>query len=288
MISDDIRNFLSALLLVVGGLLPIVNPVGSAPMFIAMTRGSDLATRQVLALKIAVNTFILILGSLIFGAYVLKVFGLSVAVVQVAGGAVLCALGWNLLNQDDDGTPVPVASAGADTGKVFLRAFYPLTLPLTVDPGAISVAITLGANHAHGVQRVIIGFLAGITGTAIIALSVWLAYRYAQRVAHWLGHTRVMVVLRLSAFIVLCIGVEITWNGIRALASELTFAPPVATAPASATGGTAAASTSSTAPVTRPGPAPVWGAPPSPASSSAPPGGSPAESTSQPPRTGTP
>jgi multiple antibiotic resistance protein len=109
---------------------------------------------------------------------------------------------------------------------MIMRAFYPLTLPLTVDPGAISVAVTIGANHAHGVERVVIAFLAGITGTAIISASVWLAYRYAPRVAKWLGHTRVMVVLRLSAFIVLCIGVEITFNGVRSLASEIAFAPP--------------------------------------------------------------
>jgi len=228
MFSDDLSHFLGALLLIVGGLLPIVNPVGSAPMFLAMTRGSDAATRQLLALKVAVNSFILIMGSLIFGAYVLRVFGLSVPVVQVAGGAVLCALGWNLLNSEPAS---PVESQPATGDQVFMRAFYPLTLPLTVDPGAISVAITLGANHARGVERVLIAFAAGLLGTAVIAVSVWLAYRYAERVAHWLGHTRVMVVLRLSAFIVLCIGIEITWNGIRALVSELPFAPPGATAP---------------------------------------------------------
>jgi len=228
-LSDDFRHYLTALLLVVGGLLPIVNPIGSAPMFLAMTHGADKDARTVLALKIAINSFLLIMGSLIFGAYVLKVFGLSVAVVQVAGGAVLCALGWNLLNSEPS---QPVASQPVSTDLVFLRAFYPLTLPLTVDPGAISVAITIGANHAHGVERVVIGFLAGISGTALISLSVWLAYRYAERVAKWLGHTRVMVVLRLSAFIVLCIGVEITWNGVKALASELSFAPPTASTPA--------------------------------------------------------
>ncbi len=248
MVAEDIRHFLTALLLVVGGLLPIVNPLGSAPMFLAMTRGADLATRQQLALKIAINTFILIMGSLIFGAYVLKVFGLSVPVVQVAGGAVLCALGWNLLHQEDN-APV-TTDAPMDTGKVFMRAFYPLTLPLTVDPGAISVAITVGANHAHGIDRVIIGFVAGVTGTALISVCVWLAYRYAQRVAHWLGHTRVVVVLRLSAFIVLCIGVQITWNGIRALASELSFTPPAAAAPATprAEGGATAVPTTPASP----------------------------------------
>jgi multiple antibiotic resistance protein len=228
MLSDDARHFLTALLLVVGGILPIVNPVGSAPMFLAMTHGASESTRGVLALKVAVNSFILIMGSLIFGAYVLKVFGLEVAVVQVAGGAVLCALGWNLLNSE----PVMQVDTPATPDVVLLRAFYPLTLPLTVDPGAISVAITIGANHARGVERVVIALLAGITGTAIIAGSVWLAYRYAERVAKWLGHTRMMVVLRLSAFIVLCIGVEITWNGVKELASGVSFAPPAAPAPA--------------------------------------------------------
>ena len=223
--AEDLRHFLYALLLVVAGLLPIVNPVGSAPLFLAMTHGADAAARQKLALKVAVNAFVLLLGSLIFGAFVLKIFGLSVPVVQVAGGAVLCALGWKMLNED---TPPPAEAPTVSEDVVILKAFYPLTLPLTVDPGAIAVAITLGANHAHGVERIVVGFIAGILGTALIALCVWLAYRYAERVAHWLGHTRVMVVLRLSAFIVLCIGVEITWNGVKGLAAELQFAPPAA------------------------------------------------------------
>jgi multiple antibiotic resistance protein len=229
--SEELRYFLTALLLVVGGILPIVNPIGSAPMFLAMTHGADVQTRTELATKIAINSFLLIMGSLIFGAYVLKVFGLSVAIVQVAGGAVLCALGWNLLNSEpattNPGTPIPGET-------MIMRAFYPLTLPLTVDPGAISVAVTIGANHARGVERIVMAFLGGLTGTAIIAASVWLAYRYAPRVAQWLGHTRVMIVLRLSAFIVLCIGVEITWNGIKSLASDLSFAPPHAAQPAPA------------------------------------------------------
>lgn len=227
MFADETRIFLTAFLLVVGGILPIVNPVGTAPMFLAMTHGADAETRQMLAFKVAVNAFILLMGSLLFGAFVLRLFGLSIPVVQVAGGAVLCALGWNLLNSE---VPAPAESEPIPGNVAVLRAFYPLTLPLTVDPGAIAVAVTIGANHPHGIERLLIGLAAAIAGTAVIALSVWLCYRYAQRVALLLGHTRMMVVLRLSAFIVLCIGVEITWNGIRALAAEL----PFATAPARA------------------------------------------------------
>ena len=218
-------------LLVVGSLLPIVNPLGSAPIFLVMTRGSDEATRHKLAVQVAFNSFILLFASMVFGTLVLKLFGLSVPVVQIAGGAVLCALGWNLLNKDQpaptDAEPVP--------GEVMIaRAFYPLTLPVTVDPGAIAVAITVGANHAHGVERVVIAIIASILGLGLIAFTVWLAYHSAERVARWLGHTRVMVILRLSAFIVLCIGVEIMWNGIKALAPEITSGNAAVTTPAKA------------------------------------------------------
>jgi multiple antibiotic resistance protein len=95
---------------------------------------------------------------------------------------------------------------------------------LTVDPGAISVAVTIGANHSSNITKVLIALAGAIIGVAIISASVWLTYRYAERVALWLGHTRLMVVLRLSAFIVLCIGVQIAWNGVRALVEELPFA----------------------------------------------------------------
>lgn len=232
-ISADLRNFVVAFALVVAGLLPIVNPVGSAPMFLAMTAGSSPNARRELAWKIAINSFLLLMGSLIFGAFVLKLFGLSVPVVQLAGGAVLCALGWNLLTHE---TPLPTDVAPLPDDMALMRAFYPLTLPLTVDPGAISVAITLGANRAHGVERVLVAFVASLCAVALIAVIVFLAYRYAERVSKWLGHSRTMVVLRLSAFIVLCIGVEIAWNGAKALLAEVPFATvPGVASPANGT-----------------------------------------------------
>jgi len=140
MTFDDLRMLIGPFLLVVGSLLPIVNPLGSAPIFLVMTRGSDEATRHKLAVQVAFNSFILLFASMVFGTLVLKLFGLSVPVVQIAGGAVLCALGWNLLNKDQpaptDAEPVP--------GEVMIaRAFYPLTLPVTVDPGAGSTTAVI-------------------------------------------------------------------------------------------------------------------------------------------------
>ncbi len=99
MFDEDLQQLIRAILLVVGAILPIVNPVGSAPMFLAMTHGADSTTRRTLAGLVAVNSFVLLLGSLIFGNFVLRLFGLSVPVVQLAGGLVLCSLGWRLLTE---------------------------------------------------------------------------------------------------------------------------------------------------------------------------------------------
>lgn len=231
MFDEDLQQLIRAILLVIGAILPIVNPVGSAPMFLAMTHGADSRTRSALAGLIAVNSFVLLLASLIFGNFVLRLFGLSVPVVQLAGGLVLCSLGWRLLT-DEAPTAMPVAlPQGVDA---ISRAFYPLTLPLTVDPGAISVAVTIGANHSSSITRILIAIVGATIGVAVISGTVWLTYRYAERVAAWLGHTRLMIVLRLSAFIVLCIGVQIAWNGVRALVEELPFAASNVATPAAA------------------------------------------------------
>src|SRR5262247_3983973 len=104
MVDEDLRHLIAVFLLVVGAMLPIVNPVGSAPMFLALTRGADTDTRATLARHIAINSFLLLIGSLIVGNFVLRLFGLSVAVVQLAGGLVLCWLGAKLLTDDSPTT----------------------------------------------------------------------------------------------------------------------------------------------------------------------------------------
>ena len=106
MIWSDFAQLASAILLIVGAVLPVVNPLGDAPIFLNMTHGCDEATRAKLARRIALYSFVLLLGSMLFGSFVLRLFELSIPIVQVAGGAVVCALGWKLL--DDDPTPADV------------------------------------------------------------------------------------------------------------------------------------------------------------------------------------
>jgi len=213
MFRSDFGQLTGAILLMVGALLPVVNPLGDAPIFLRMTPGCDELTRADLAKRIAFYSFILLLGAMLVGSFVLRLFGLSIPIVS--------ALGWKLLAAENP-KPADVIPDLIHAKTIALgRAFAPLTMPLTIDAGVVSVAITVGANHAHTIEHALIQLLAALIGAALIALLILLTYRYAQRVGKRIGHTGMMVVVRLSAFIMLCIGVGITWNGVKALLAEI-------------------------------------------------------------------
>ncbi len=220
MIWSDVTHLGGAILLILGALLPVVNPLGDAPIFLKMTPGCGEETRALLARRIALYSFFLVLGSLLFGTFVLVVFGLSIPVVQVAGGAVVCALAWKVLGDMPDSVEAKLAPAQAKS-IALERAITPLTLPMTIDAGAMSVAITVGAFHAQSLKNVVIHLLADVFGAAVIGLCILLTYRYAHRLSGKIGHTGTMVLIRLSAFMMLCIGVGIVWNGIKSLLMEI-------------------------------------------------------------------
>jgi multiple antibiotic resistance protein len=213
-ITDDLRQFLESTLLALAALLPIVNPLGAAPVYLAKTVDLSADEHADLARRVAVNCFVLLLASLLIGAYVLDFFDLSVPIVQVAGGLVVCSLAWSLLNQPDEPLEwVHDAAKPVRQADLRVRAFYPLTMPLIVGPGSISVAITIGANQSHGMRTLIVDSLAHAAGAFLVALTVFVTLRYADRIMRGLGPTGTAVLLRLSAFILLCIGVQIIWNG---------------------------------------------------------------------------
>lgn len=155
---------------------------------------------------------------MLIGSHILDFFGLSVPVVQIGGGLVVMSAGWKLLNAEPEQTRSN-AEKKISRQDIAARAFYPLTLPLTVGPGSISVAITLGAGEVH--QDQITRLISCIIGPLLVAITIFLSYRFAETIARVLGDTAMNVIVRLGSFILLCIGVAITWNGIRGLLHSL-------------------------------------------------------------------
>jgi multiple antibiotic resistance protein len=216
-LPHPISLLIETFLLVVGALFPIVDPLGNTPIFLLLTRGSSTAMRTALARKIAMNGFFLLVGSLLIGTHILAFFGISLPVVQVGGGMIVISTGWALLNQKDDEPDDAAAQEAASESAISKQAFYPLTLPLTVGPGSISVAITVGANRPPGSETSWYLPIASILGAAVIAVTIYLSYRFAAQIARALGQTAMNVIIRLSSFILLCIGVQIVWNGASTL-----------------------------------------------------------------------
>jgi multiple antibiotic resistance protein len=211
---------IKSLFLILSALFPIVDPLGGSPIFLAMTRDYSPGTRRALSWRIAMNSFFLLVGSYFIGTDILTFFGISLPVVQVGGGLIVISTGWSLLKRGSSDDQKG-AKRNLEPEDPFHNAFYPLTLPLTVGPGSISVAITLGANAPHHQGFDLLGILTAIVGSVLLAASIFLCYAFADRLARIFGPTGMTVILQLTSFLLVCIGVQIAWNGVSALLVSL-------------------------------------------------------------------
>lgn len=204
-------------------LLPVVNPFGSALMILGLVGAAPAPVYRQLARKIAIRTTLFFAVIELVGAALLTFFGISLPVVQVAGGLVLASMGWSLLNQQDAPTsPVQTDAAGTSFAAIEEKVFYPLTFPITVGPGCIVVMLTLSA-HAS-VKSIVDDVVAhlGVFG-AVIALSVvvFYSYAYAPKITERVSPQTAHGILRVIAFVLLCIGVQITSNGVQEIVKNL-------------------------------------------------------------------
>lgn len=204
----------------VAALLPVVNPLGSAVIFLSVSAGLSERTIKNLCLRIAINAFVLLTVVLLTGSWILRFFGISVPIVQIGGGLVVGYLSWTLLHHiGHDGKYTHYHVRNDQDAETM--SFYPLTMPLTADPGAIAVALALGA---HGIRstfyKTITMQIGAVLGIGVVATCIYFAYVYAHRVTRSLGPAGMQVIFRLSAFINLCIGLEIIWQGVSGLMFE--------------------------------------------------------------------
>lgn len=201
-------------------LFSIINPLGSAFVFFAITRALPLRERERLAGRVGLYTWVTLLVALFGGLYLLSFFGISLPVLRVAGGIIVALTAWQLLSTSDDPmqSTLPSLAEGRNAAQL---AFYPLTMPLTVGPGSISVAITLAANApSHLSERLTASAISALAVT-LIAVTVYLCYRYADRLTRLLGATGTGIIVRISGFLLFCIGIQIFWFGAQELLRSL-------------------------------------------------------------------
>ncbi|GLS15633.1 MULTISPECIES: MarC family protein [Hydrogenophaga] len=215
--------FGKSFLFVFAALLPILNPAATAPIFLGLTEGASGRTRALLARRIARNLVSLLLGSMLVGSYVLDFFGIALPIVRVGGGLIVAAMAWRLLNTTHATQDSRTELAEAFTPEQARRqAFYPLTFPVSCGPGSIAAAITVGVSlHDPRLTLSLARMGGGALALVAIGALVYLAFRYAERLLRPLGEAGTVIFLRLTAFILLCLGVQIVWDGVSELALGL-------------------------------------------------------------------
>ena len=195
-----------------GTLFAIINPYGLAFVFLNRTMSLSDRERAIIARQVAIYAFGVLAVSNFAGTTILEFFGVSLSALRIAGELVVAVSGWTMLNQDHDNDG-RMATSTNNLEAVRREAFFPLTVPLTTGPGTIATAITLAASRDQSGSR-ILAYLISIGAALLVAAAIYHAYARVSRMARFLGLEGTQVITRLSAFLLLCVGVQITMTGI--------------------------------------------------------------------------
>ncbi|MFT8790256.1 MarC family protein [Komagataeibacter saccharivorans] len=211
-----------AFLMAFPALFSIVNPLGAALIFAQVTSGHDRHLCIALARQVAFYSAMLMLASIWIGGSVLSFFGISINALRIAGGLVVAVRAWSLLQAPETEEARKQAQATQNnhaqiSSNMMGQAFFPLTMPFTVGPGTIAVAIALGSEGPTGGSHIVFYGVLSIAALLVAAI-VWAAYAYAEQLLCLLGKTGTRIVSRLAALILLSIGVQILITGVQGVA----------------------------------------------------------------------
>lgn len=212
-------TIIQSLVVVPLALLPVINPMSSAPVFVATAGRSQEVTQQ-LARQVAINSWYVIVASIVMGAEVLNLFGISLPIVRIAGGLLVAYTGWRMLNNVEQDEVQVVAAQEAvqlSEAEIIRRSFFPITFPLTTGPGTIAASIALGTQIPRTPLQFAIGVVAAVVGAALTAFILYLIFKHAATLLERLGDIGTLVMLRMMAFILVCIGIQFIVTGLAEL-----------------------------------------------------------------------
>lgn len=202
-------------------LFPVVNPIGSAfivsPYFAELSRKERINAVK----KITFFSFCICAVTVFVGHWILGLFGLSIPVIQLAGGIMICKIGWEFLTSDNKEVPEknPAAKQTPEpVPRLESKLLYPITFPVTTGAGTIAVLFTLSAHGANANLAVYLlnvgALLVSIVGVCIL---IFLFYVNTNRLISYIGSNNEQIIDRFMAFLIFCVGLQIAAGGIASL-----------------------------------------------------------------------
>ena len=200
------------LLYIFGALFSVMNPLGTVPIFVSLTDGDSQKEINKTAMLTSINVFVILVISFFLGNYVLAFFGISLSALKIAGGLVIASSGFALLKGEfskNRGMRKRHKEAAQERERVSLT---PLAIPMMAGPGSISLLIGLNEEF-NSTYQIPISLLAAL----IVYLICWLMMRGSQHIIKVLGPNGINSISRIIGFIVIALGIEYLWSGIKSL-----------------------------------------------------------------------
>ncbi len=199
-------------------LFPVINPLGSAFLISSFLKNVPVSQKRNAVKKITFYAFFFCVCILFIGPYILQVFGLSLSIIQLGGGIMICKTGWDFLNSDSAITSEPHLNRDITETNLNEKLFYPITFPITTGAGTISVLFTLSAyTQAVTAKSYYLHLAAILISITVICGLIYICYLNIRRVLHFLGPHGEDVVKRVCAFLVFCVGLQIGFSGLTVL-----------------------------------------------------------------------
>lgn len=220
--NEHVHYFIQLVFTGIIALFPVINPIGSAFIVSPYFVGLSTKERRSTILKITIYSFLLCTITLFTGHWILELFGITIPIIQLAGGIMICKMGWESLSSNNDtnkskgNAPAPAAS---DILKdLDGKLFYPITFPITAGAGTISVIFTLSAHDDKGhISQYFLTTGALLLAIFLMCILVYFCYFNANRLVNYLGTNNEKIVNRLLAFLIFCVGLQIAVGGISNL-----------------------------------------------------------------------
>jgi multiple antibiotic resistance protein len=218
----------TSFLLAFSVLLPLINPLGSALVFLGLAGDAPPRVYHSLARRIAINNIVFLVIIEVLGAAILNFFGISLPIVQLSGGIVIAAMGWSVLNERDASADSKIKQEESEVRSetkardLEQKTFYPFTFPITSGPGTLVALLTITAHISHRVlSKDILAHIGVFLAVIVLSVLVYFCYVYAPKISKVIPPQTAHGILRVIAFILLCIGVQIAWNGLAVLLAEV-------------------------------------------------------------------
>ncbi|WP_208644909.1 MarC family protein [Mucilaginibacter kameinonensis] len=222
MMPEFFHSFIHLLFIGIIALFPVVNPIGSALIILPYFAHLDTAEKRKAVNKITVYAFSICTVSLFAGHWILELFGISIPVIQLAGGIMICKMGWEFLSsdkQDSDPQESPVDGAKpSGYHNIEDKLFYPITFPITTGAGTISVLFTLSAHSASpDMKDYFINTGAIMLSIIFMCVLIYIFYLNTKTLVAFLGSNGEKIFNRITSFLIFCVGLQIAFTGIKSL-----------------------------------------------------------------------